>query len=137
MFVKKFVVAALTVLTSITFAACNNTKTLIAASAISYGEYRFPVVGLGTLLPVPESNRGEIIENGSTYFYLDVAETSEEQFDSYLEKCIEAGFIFDYSKYCGHYYVFHYDIYELIVFYEDDIMSIDINTLMNKKAQHE
>lgn len=129
---KKFAVVVFTAVIAVTLSACrNSTETTTFTTEITYGEYRMPSVGLATLLPVPDSNKGEIIENTSTTFYLDVDRLTAEQFESYLEKCADAGFIFDHSKYHDTYYVFYSELYELTVFYNerDSLMSVIINKL--------
>lgn len=132
---KKIAAIMLTAVMAITFSACSNSskapKTAGKATTILYEEYRFPAVGLATLLPVPKSNIGEIIENKSTVFYLDVDKTSTEEFNSYLKKCAETGFIFDHSEYQESCYVFYKESYELTVFYNerDSLMSIIINEM--------
>ncbi len=62
------------------------------------GDLTWPTFGLATLLPVPNSSKGDIYMEGSDEFGAYVGDTSIEDYKKYVDACIEAGFNIDYSK---------------------------------------
>lgn len=130
MLLKQIAAIVLTAIMAVTLTSCeNNKKTDETTTWIYSKEFIWPPIGLAQLLPVPESNIGEILENDSTCFYVDVDRLSKEHFESYLKKCEEEGFVFDHSEYNGTFYVFYKEEYELEVFYQDALLSIIITKL--------
>ncbi len=57
-----------------------------------YGEISWPTSGLGALIPVPESQHGNIEQDDEQGFGATVSETSLDAFHSYVEACVDKGF---------------------------------------------
>ena len=130
MLLKQIAAIVLTAAMAVILTACENSKkTDKITTEIYTEEFIWPPIGLAQLLPVPESNIGEILENDSSCFFIDVGKLSKEHFESYLKKCVEKGFVFDRSDFNGTDYVFYKEGYKLEVFYQDAILSIVINKL--------
>lgn len=90
-------------------------------------EVEFPTKGVGSLLPIPSSNMGEINWEESNSFNVYVGNTSEEDFDDYVKTCSDHGFDVDYQKDDDYYYA--KDIYgnDLNIWYKgNNIMQIQI-----------
>lgn len=54
--------------------------------------YKWPVEGIGSLLPKPSSIRGTIIENSNIAFRAEIDGISDREFDDYVGACREDGF---------------------------------------------
>lgn len=59
------------------------------------GEFEWPSTEICNLLPVPESNKGEISHNDEEQLRITVYDLSEEQCNAYVEACKENGFVID------------------------------------------
>lgn len=58
----------------------------------------WPTIGPGSLLPKPESNMGNVSSDSKNCFIVYIADTTKDQFEAYINKCIKAGFDVDYNK---------------------------------------
>jgi RNA polymerase subunit RPABC4/transcription elongation factor Spt4 len=59
------------------------------------GEFQWPSTEICNLLPVPESNKGEISRSDEEQLQITVYDLSEEQCNAYIEACKENGFLID------------------------------------------
>ena len=84
----------------------------------AFSEFQWPDSEIAKLLPVPESNVGKIDWERSSGFVIHVGETSAEQYDAYVEACIEKGFTVDASKGNDFYYANNKSGYKLSLRYE-------------------
>ena len=94
---------------------------IIAHAPKHIDHYEWPQTGLATLLPVPESEWGEITTGEksleATIYYMEKAE-----FDVYTDACIKAGFDREYDKSIDLGYFKGRDVngYELTLRYQND-----------------
>lgn len=58
----------------------------------------WPTMGLATLLPLPDADKGSISIDSYMQFVAYVGNMSLDDYNAYVDKCIEIGFIVDYSK---------------------------------------
>lgn len=58
-------------------------------------EFQWPSTEIGNLLPVPESNKGEISRSDEEQLRITVYNLSEDQCNAYIEACKENGFTID------------------------------------------
>lgn len=65
---------------------------------VEMGSLAWPTAGAGALVPAPTSTTGKIDTDSSTTFSAYVGETSRDDYATYVEACIEAGFSVDYNK---------------------------------------
>lgn len=103
--------------------ACSST------TSKNVGEFKLPSYGIATLLPQPDSCVGEIISDSADSFWVDVYETSQEQYNSYVDACKEAGFFVDYSSSSFYYDAQNENGDSLSISYNEDeqLMSIAID----------
>lgn len=94
-----------------------------------FKEIKWPTSGLATMLPTPESSYGEIYTESSTSLYVYVGNTSEEQYNAYMEACQEKGFTVDYTKSSGYFRASNAEAYRLSLSYdeEESYMTIDLD----------
>lgn len=78
--------------------------------------YVWPTSGITTVLPQPKSNKGNIIDS-KDFFSVDVYKTSEEDFQAYIEACIENGFIIDAERDSMSYNAYNEEGYKLGILY--------------------
>lgn len=85
----------------------------------------WPSSKIAGLLPVPESNIGKVEWEASYGFVVYVGETSEDDYNDYVNACAENGFTEDYQKGDDFYYADNIDGYHLSLRYEgNDTMFI-------------
>lgn len=88
----------------------------------------WPKSKLAKSLPVPEKLYGMINWDESDNLDVDIANVSEEEFNAYIDRCIEAGYNVDYSRDKDSFSAKDKDGNELDIRYEYfDVMNIDIN----------
>ncbi|MGN0612531.1 MAG: DUF6591 domain-containing protein [Porcipelethomonas sp.] len=63
-----------------------------------YSSISWPSLGIAAELPEPESKIGVIDVDASNEFRAEISETSEEEYNNYINKCMEKGFSVDYNK---------------------------------------
>lgn len=91
------------------------------------GEIQFPTNGLGALLPVPESNIGNIELDSSECMIIYMENTPLEDYNSYVSACSNNGFNIDYYKNDKHYSAKDSNNNELILEYRGyNIMYINL-----------
>lgn len=102
------------------FAACSSPAAAPAPAPTipPLAEFQWPESEIASLLPVPESNIGNIVWEASYGFVIYVGETSKEQYDAYVDKCKEKGFTVDYSAGDDFYYADNATGYHLNLKYE-------------------
>lgn len=59
----------------------------------------WPTVGLATLIPKPQGTKGKITIDTHIQFFAYIGEMSKEDYNEYVNECIEKGFNVEYSKY--------------------------------------
>lgn len=82
------------------------------------GSLSWPSSGPATLLPTPDSSKGDISNNSSSYFSAYVGEYSLDAYNAYVSACIEAGFDVDYTQYDASYHAQNSDGAKLDLSYE-------------------
>lgn len=116
---KKFLAVLLVLMTTFSLMSCGSPAR--QKSEETFGEFEWPSSELIDLLPVPESNFGEIRNEGSDFFYVYVGNTTREQYNAYVDACIANGFTVDYDKDEDHYFASNTDGINLYLrYYEDD-----------------
>lgn len=75
-------------------------------------------IRLGSMLPQPESNRGDIHTNSADKLWIDILRISETQYNDYIDACREQGFSVDSESMGIGYSAFNEDGYELSLSYD-------------------
>lgn len=89
----------------------------VKGETISESEmYNWPTGGMLTVLPEPKSKVGDIIEFTDTV-YLTVKRTSAEEYEAYLESCIEKGFTIEAERETTDYAAYNGEGYKLDLSY--------------------
>lgn len=81
--------------------------------------YQWPNSELAKLLPKPETKNGEIILDSEENLNIDVF-ADEKEFKSYVEKCKEKGFTYDYSSTDTTYSALNENGYDLYISYSEE-----------------
>lgn len=85
------------------FIAEDQTLDLFLDAPLPMAEIQWPDDGLAKQLPVPESTIGNIRWNNSDTFGVYISDTTQKNFDLYVEACKNKGFTEDYSQSDTHY----------------------------------
>lgn len=94
---------------------------------------QWPNSELSQKIPVPKSTKGNIVWEYADKFYTYIADTPKEEYNSYVNQCIEKGFNVDYDKSDVHYRAKNIEGDNLSVQYEgNNIISIQLEA--NKEA---
>ena len=60
--------------------------------------YKWPTTGVAALLPEPDLEYGKIINDSADYFSIELYFAEKSDFDKYVDKCKEKGFIVGYQS---------------------------------------
>lgn len=82
---------------------------------------------LGTVIPEPESNLGEIIGNTNESLFIYVYRTSAVEYSEYVDVCKEKGFTVEADQSEISYSAYNADGYELSLFYDESKEVMDIS----------
>jgi len=82
------------------------------------GDFRWPNSEIAKLIPIPKSSKGRIEWEAEYGFVIYVADTSQDEFNSYADACSDKGFNVDYSRGDTYYRAENPDGYKLDLSYE-------------------
>lgn len=91
---------------------------------MEFKEFKWPDSEIAKLLPVPESNIGHIEWEASYGFVIYVSETTREDYNAYVDKCLENGFTVEYYRSENSYYGDNESGYHVSVRYEEDFEDV-------------
>lgn len=90
-----------------------------------YSEIEWPDTAVTKLIPKPKSMIGKITLETDDSIMVDIANTSDEDYDDYVEKCKDMGYTEDYVTIDGMYAASNSNGYEIVLTLNDDhVMSI-------------
>lgn len=93
-----------------------------------FSEIEWPNSTAGNLLPVPKSLTGKFSFEYDYSFYVELGNTSKEDYDNYVKACSEKGFTVDYNKGDDYYYADNLDGWHLSLNYKgNNMMTIRID----------
>ncbi len=108
--------------------AHNNSMWIKLDPPIEMGALRWPNGAIGKMIPQPDSKTGKTNSEKENSFSLYVGDTTLDQFNTYADKCAEAGFDVEYDRGDKHYSADNKDGYHLSLKFEGfNIMSIEIS----------
>lgn len=124
-----FVTAALLLgLTACSEEEVTDVSTSVVSDSVEYSEFTWPTSDIAELLPVPKSKIGYIEWEASYGFVINVAETTTDDFKSYVDECKTKGFTENYRAGDDYYYADNINGYHLSLNHRDgDIMFIRID----------
>lgn len=111
---KKISLIVLVVVTTFLLVACGGQK------------YEWPDSGISSLLPRPDSSKGEILTDDAESFEITVTGVSPDQYEAYIEHCQEKGFTVDSETTSFSYEAYNEEGYKLSLFYDKSDESMDI-----------
>jgi len=91
-----------------------------------FGEFQWSENPLTDLLPIPESNIGNITRDDPDIFMIRIGGISKEQYNSYIGECVKNGFTVDVREGDLFYYAYDESGYDLSLSYHNEVMSITI-----------
>lgn len=92
----------------------------------SSGPLDWPQSGLATMLPKPDSSKGDIITNSDDSLSVDVDNYDESKYEAYIEACKEKGFTVDAKTSTSSYEAYSDAGYHLELSHYTDSMNIDL-----------
>ena len=93
-----------------------------------YKEIEWPTTGYGALIPIPESNVGNIEKNTDDKFIAYIGNTDKEAFENYIKKCRDNGFNIDESTSSDSFVAKNKDGYKLKVTYQgNNVIKIEMD----------
>lgn len=91
------------------------TMDIFLDAPLKMSEIKWPDSKLVKQIPQPESLTGNIRRENSEYFGVYIANTTPEQYNEYVDRCIEAGFTIDYSRGDKTFHAYNKNGYYLVV----------------------
>ena len=82
--------------------------------------FDWPKNGLSEYLPIPETNLGVIKTDDEERFRIELYQCSSEQFEDYVDLCMERGFTINTTKNDSVFYAYHEEELELNLFFYVD-----------------
>ena len=99
----------------------------------NFGEFRWPRSAIAQALPTPKSTFGNINWEDASGFYVEVGNTSNEDFNAYIDECWERGFTLEYNKGNDFFWADHQDGYHVDIRHDGaNIMTIWAMTRNNE-----
>ena len=91
--------------------------------------FEWQTTGLFAELPEPDSNNGKIVMETEKQINFELYNISDDDFNTYVKKCREAGFTYEVTKNDSVFYATDEDGYDLNLFYDakKDVLSIHIS----------
>ena len=94
---------------------------------VEMNEIIWPISEIVQLVPLPNSSYGEIITENSDMFNVNIGETTIDEYNDYVQACLDSGFNIDYNKDKNYYSAYNENGYYLSVSYEGfNIINISI-----------
>ncbi|MBM6840333.1 hypothetical protein H6A03_02105 [[Clostridium] spiroforme] len=84
-------------------------------------------IRLNEVLPDPSLSNGEIKDNTKDYLSIIYSKSSMQEYNEYLNKCLEEGYEIDAEESESSYYAFNEDGYHLSLYYDEDEESLSID----------
>lgn len=97
----------------------------------------WPIIGLANSIPKPDSSLGLIEADRADYFKAFIGEMDIDNYNSYVQQCINKGFNIDYSKDTYQYIAKNKEGYKIYLSYEGfNVISITIEIIEDKTVDN-
>lgn len=125
---KKLFAMLLVLIMLLSCTACGGNESENASQG-NVGNIRWPNTELVSRLPMPETLNGEVQWESAEEYCVDLTDVTQEQFDDYIDACMDKGFVVDYYRDSSEFWAYDKNGYDLSVDYDNDtkIMSISID----------
>jgi hypothetical protein len=127
---KTFSILLVLIMLTSLLTACGGGGRPARDPAANFSEFRWPTGHLASLIPVPNSTFGRIAIDSSSQLSADVGNTSQSEFDAYVDECFNRGFNVDFARIGNDFFrAINADEYSLLLSFDDehDIMRIILN----------
>lgn len=96
----------------------------------------WPTSDAAKTVPTPKSLNGNIGYDSSNEFLIYIADTTKDDYNDYVQACIDAGYTVNYDKGDDYYYAKNADGYDLSLKYEGaNVMSIQVEAPKDKSSK--
>ena len=119
---KKFFVLLLTCTMLLSVTSCGEKEPEKTA-----GEVRWPSSDLVNRLPKPETLNGKVVWESSEDFYVELINVTQEQYEDYVDACMDNGFVIDYYRDDEDFWAEDNEGYEVEVEYDIDMLIMGIS----------
>lgn len=85
---------------------------------LATGQLLWSEMGLATKLPTPKSTLGNVSNDSETYFSVYVGDMSVDDYNKYVQSCVDMDYTADYQKGDDYYYANHLEGYHLTLNYK-------------------
>lgn len=111
----------------------NSEMTIVFEYPMEFKSIKWPTVGVATLAPIPNSLSGKVVNDYGWTYSVYIENTTMEEYEEYVQKCIDAGFKKDVSNYGDSVWADYSDDIDINVSYEGfNIMYIHVTGSLNK-----
>ena len=98
---------------------------------MKFSQMNLPAVGIGSLIPIPKSLSGKVGSNYDWTYSVYIENMNKADYEEYVQKCIDAGFNKDVSKYENGFFADYSDDIRIEVSYKgNNIVYISITGSM-------
>ena len=102
---------------------------------IEIGDLKWPMGSAGKAVPEPSSKKGKMQWEHDDSFLVYVGETTFSDYNEYVDKCVGAGFVIDYSKGDKFYRAKNTDNFQIDISYEGfNVMRIVVDKNTDEKS---
>ena len=118
---------------SLSYNAGKKEMSIILDNPMEFSQLTWPKIGIGTLLPVPKSLSGQVGSDYEWTYSVYIENMSKEDYEEYIQECIEEGFDKDIRNYEDSFWADYSDDISIRISYEGyNIVYIDISGSINK-----
>lgn len=115
-----------------------NQKETFVTKETEMGTLNWPKSEIAALLPIPESSVGEVISESADGCFMNVGKMSQDDFNAYVDKCAEKGFVVDYERGDMFYYADDEKGNHISLFYDgDNVMNVEIRKADDAEVEEE
>lgn len=112
----------------------NNEMTITLYFPMEFKETNWPIVGVGTLAPLPESLSLHVANDYGWVYSVYIENTTKEEYEAYVQKCIDAGFSEDVSNYGDSVWADYSDDININIEYKGfNIMYVSVTGSLNEE----
>lgn len=129
---KKLTIKTILIIVGVVlFFVCNNVSDSSTTNKVDYNNIlELPTNGIVERLPKADYEYGDVIRDSTDNIHFEVYQVSEKDFEDYIKKCRNNGFIVNYTKTDQVFYAKDEKGYDLSIFFDEDKerMSVHLNS---------
>lgn len=118
---------------SLSYTAGNKELKVNLKFPMEFSNITWPTVGVATLVPIPQSLSGQVVSDYDYSYSVYIENITKEEYENYIQKCIEAGFDKDVRKYEKSMYADYSDDINITIEYVGfNIMHVSVRGSMSE-----